>query len=36
VASGGLKRAFEHFEQFESVRDDPEFLAVVSASVIEA
>ncbi|MFQ6040375.1 MAG: hypothetical protein ACE5PV_05920, partial [Candidatus Poribacteria bacterium] len=34
VASGGLKRAFEHFEEFEPVRDDPEFLTIVSASVI--
>jgi tetratricopeptide (TPR) repeat protein len=34
VASGDLKRAFEHFNQFEPVRNDPEFLAIVNTSVI--
>lgn len=34
VASGGLKRAFERFDEFEPVRADPEFMAIVNASVI--
>jgi len=29
-----LKRALEHFREFESVRNDPEFLTIVNASVI--